>query len=586
MSLRAKVLLLFVTLAVIPLVTMTVFDYLQSVGSLEGLIRSQNGGVAQVAAREVSQLYARRQEELDGILTGPEVRRLAARGEADSTAAATWRAEVQRVSGWIAGAQLIDGRGRVVASVGDVAGGEGAGCPGRQSRVVLSHTAEAAGGSGSNLTVRAAAEADSVFPAEALGSRVGPSGFTAVVNRRTGELVYRGRCDVPLPEAARVAAAVVGGDPAGTSAALGGRVVSFEPLSGSDWAVVASVTPPEFTAPFARARGIFVLLVLFVGAATSLAFAILLGRITRTLRDLSDAAGEVAAGNFTPALPPPGSDEVGRLSYSIGVMAGRVQRMLRQIESTRQLATMGEFATRVSHEIRNPLSSIRLNLQGMERDVRRGQADDTLREPLEVCLKEVNRLDEVVRGMLALAREEPMRRQRFSVHEVIGEAEGVLRRQLELENVRLALNLEAASDAVIGDEVQMRGVVMNLVLNAAQAMEGGGTVHVRTASDSVEGREVIRVHVRDEGPGVPDEVRDRIFRPFVSTKSGGTGLGLPIARRTAQQHGGTLYLEQGSALQTGAEFVLVLPLAAVVDAVRASDDGRARGATAGATSGS
>ena len=567
MSLRAKVLFLFLTLAVLPLAAITIFDYLQSVQSLEGLVRAQNRSVAEVASRELGQLYARRGQELDGLLRDPSVPRLLRAGAAASSTAVAddWRRLGDVMSGWLVGAELVDGRGRVLARSGAPAAATGDGCPGQGGRVVLVRTARL-GREATPVSVRAVVEADAVFPAEALSARVGAAGFTAVVDRNTGEVLFRGRCDV---EPAQVAAVAVPGVAArGTTevaSADGLRFTAVDPLPRSDWAVISSVVPDEFTRPFARARFVFVLLVLFVGAATSLAFAILLGRITRSLRDLTEAAGEVAAGNFTPALPPPGSDEVGRLSYSIGMMAGRVQRMLSQIESTRQLATMGEFAGRVSHEIRNPLSSIRLNLQGMERDVRKGRADPSLREPLEICLKEVERLDRVVRGMLALARSEPMRQKPFSVHGIIREASGLLGRQLEQEDVVLETRLEAERDTVVGDEAQLRGVVMNLVLNGAQAMEAGGTVRVRTATDQVEGRRVIRVHVADEGPGVPHEARDHIFRPFVTTKSGGTGLGLPIARRTAEQHGGTLYLEHGSALQRGAEFVLLLPLAADAD---------------------
>ncbi len=565
MSLRAKVLLLFLTLAVVPLVVVTVFDYFQSMQSLEGLVRAQNRGIADVAARELGQLRERRGEELDALVRDPSVARLLRGGPGAADAEQEWQRVASVVSGWLIGAELRDSDDRLVASTGDMAAGAREGCPGDDGRVLMVRDVRV-GRRGERASVRALVDAEALFPVEALSARVGSAGFVAVVDRRNGRVVYRGRCDVP-PGTAGAILGVTAGDADGLAElesardiAYGDRVSAVAPLAGSDWSVVATALPAEFTGPFSRARFVFVLLVLFVGAAASLAFTMLLGRITRSLRDLSDAAGEVAAGNYTPVLPPPGPDEVGRLSYSLGVMAGKVQRTLRQIESTRQLATMGEFAAKVSHEIRNPLSSIRLNLQGMERDVRRGSADDSFSEPLQLCLKEVDRLDRVVRGMLGLAREEPMRRRPCSVHAILGDAIGVLRAELEGQDVRVEKRLAAERDDVIGDEGQLRGVVMNLMLNAAQAMPEGGTIHISTATDAAAGGDIIRVRVADDGPGIPREVRDQIFRPFMTTKASGTGLGLPIARRTAEQHGGTLYLEERSALQHGAEFVLALPL--------------------------
>jgi signal transduction histidine kinase len=570
MSLRAKVLLLFLTLAVAPLLVVAVFDYLQSVQALDNLVLAQDRSIAELAARELDRLYSRRVEDLRAIAADPKLRQVFGHEQAAPGLDAEWVQAVAAFSPWVRSAELRDNAGQVMAHYGTVQGQSGQGplCTSPLEGSVHMETPVGGKGVARGMLV-AEVRPDVVFPIEALAARVGSRGFVAVVDRTWQRVVYQSQCsDAVVPAATLFGGSQSAGRGIDYSKAgfypYRGGTVAVVPLSVPAWSVVASVDPAEFLVPFKRSRAIFVMLVLFVAGATSVAFGLLLGRMTESLNDLTEAADEVGRGNYTPSLPPPGPDEVGRLAYAFGMMADKIQETLRQIESTRQLATMGEFAAKVSHEIRNPLSSIRLNLQGIEREVRKGRVPEDLAEPVQTCLQEVDRLNGVVSGILGLARQQPLRQRRCSLHGVGDGAVALLESQLKARGVEIRRSWKAARDDVIGDEGQLRAALINLLLNAADAMPGGGGVHLWTESgwDEERSMDVVRLHVADEGPGVGLELHDEIFRPFATTKPNGTGLGLPVARRTAEQHGGALYLAHRSALERGADFVLLLPLAA------------------------
>ncbi len=575
MSLRTRVLILFLTLAVAPLVVVAAFDYFQSVQALSGLVQAQNANVAGLAGRELERQLARRQDDL-GILADNLATPQAL---SSATAEPAWERVAGVFSSWLLDAELRDRDGRLAARYANRSPRPVSGaCSAEQESVPLTHAVLNVRGDTIG-TILAHARPDEIFPVDALAARVGAAGVVAVVDRATGHVLYQARCDVSARTVAALAfdparpdAGAIDLTRAGSHAdGPAGRVAAVVPLDAPAWSVVSIADLGEFVLPFRRSRAVFVLLVLFVAGATAVAFWLLLGRITRSLNDLAEAADEVGRGNLTPPLPPPAADEVGRLAFAFGLMTDKVQETLRQIESTRQLATMGEFAAKVSHEIRNPLSSIRLNLQGIEREVRKGRVPRDLEEPVSTCLREIDRLDQVVRGILSLAREQPLRRRPCSVHALIEDAAGLLDPQLRGQSIALACGLHAGRDTVVGDETQLRATVLNLVLNAADVMPDGGTIRLHT--DNGEGGSdtgVVRIHIADEGPGVASDMREEIFRPFMTTKSSGTGLGLPIARRTAERHGGALYLAPRSPLERGAEFVLVLP-AAEIDADGAVD---------------
>jgi signal transduction histidine kinase len=341
------------------------------------------------------------------------------------------------------------------------------------------------------------------------------------------------------------------------------RVATVAPLAHPGWTLLVAGTVDEFAAPFVRLRTTTLAFIVVVGLIAALGFLLVLWRATASLGILTAAADDVGRGNFEPRLPEPDRDEVGRLTRAFGLMTGRVREMMAQVERGRQMAAVGEFANEIAHEIRNPLTSIKLNLQALERGARDGQIAATLVRPLEISLREVHRLDRVVHGVLRLGRSRSVERSAVALRQVVQRALDVARPQLEQRGVRVAMTDEATVDGVVADAALLEAAVLNLLLNAAEATPPEGVVHVCIERAECDVSRV-RVRIRDGGSGVDAELRERIFQPFFTTKPGGTGLGLALAQRTAEEHGGSLTLStdvgnSDFAEARGAEFVLELP---------------------------
>jgi signal transduction histidine kinase len=172
----------------------------------------------------------------------------------------------------------------------------------------------------------------------------------------------------------------------------------------------------------------------------------------------------------------------------------------------------------------------------------------------------------VVHGVLRLGRDRSVDRATVALQQVVQRALDVARPQLEQRGIRAVIVPSSGGDQVLADAAQLEAAVLNLLLNAAEATPHGGVVWVSVdGGDGTEGSHV-RVRIQDGGTGVAPELRERIFQPFFTTKPGGTGLGLALAQRTAEEHGGSLTLaaDPSSELATserGAVFVLELPLA-------------------------
>jgi signal transduction histidine kinase len=239
-------------------------------------------------------------------------------------------------------------------------------------------------------------------------------------------------------------------------------------------------------------------------------------------------------------------------------MAAKVSDMVAQLERSRQLAAIGEFSAELSHEIRNPLTALKLNLQRIERSVRGGPA--AAAAPLAISLREIERLDRVVSGILHLGRPHSGARTVVRLRDMAEQALAVVREQASAQQVEIRTGFAARDDVAVAAD-GLRAAILNLLVNALEAMPAGGILRLWTERVPPD-TEAVALLVEDSGPGVPVPQRDLLFRPFHSTKPQGTGLGLAAALRTAEAHGGSLTLAEPRH-GAGAAFRLQLPLAAV-----------------------
>jgi signal transduction histidine kinase len=316
--------------------------------------------------------------------------------------------------------------------------------------------------------------------------------------------------------------------------------------------VAASPIPP-FAQPFETATRQGLIALIIVATLAAIATTLLTRRTTNSLRELADAATTIAAGQYGANVSvAEGPDEVGRVAHAFNSMSASLRHTLDQLSERQSLAAVGEFAATLAHEVRNPLTAIRIDLQRLEEKL---PDDPAARAPAARALQTLSRLDATVTGALRVARSgratlgnidlrDPLR---AAIHDVLPE--------INTRAIQFSEALPAEPAGVTGDSAALYQLFFNLLLNAAQATPASGVVNV-SLSRSPEG---MTVRISDSGPGIAADAAEQVFTPFYTTKPGGTGLGLAIARRIATAHGGHLAIEGGS--PRGAVLVVQLPAA-------------------------
>jgi signal transduction histidine kinase len=365
----------------------------------------------------------------------------------------------------------------------------------------------------------------------------------------------------------------------------GNEVVSYQRADGSRWLGTAArvgSTPwtiwaetPEATAlatAHAFWNGMLPIGALFVVLGATLAW-VIGRRITTPLADLTAAAEAVAGGDLTRRVRSDRSDEVGRLADAFNAMADQVQagysrldsgikartteleQAMVQLHDTQEqlvrrekLAMLGQLASGVGHELRNPLGVMTNAVYYLE--MVQPDAPPDVQEYLGMLRAQIGLAEKIVGDLLDFSRVRPPRRDSAVVAEIVAAQQARL-------TVRsgVSLTVEAPADLprVSVDVTQIGQIVFNLLVNAMQALEGrGGTIRVTATTSETH----VRLHVDDDGPGVPPDLRAKIFEPLFTTKARGIGLGLAVSRSLAEANDGTLELDETAG---GARFTLSLP---------------------------
>jgi signal transduction histidine kinase/NAD-dependent dihydropyrimidine dehydrogenase PreA subunit len=227
-----------------------------------------------------------------------------------------------------------------------------------------------------------------------------------------------------------------------------------------------------------------------------------------------------------------------------------------QLIRTEKLAALGQLAAGVAHEINNPLGTItiyaHLLLKGMD-------ADDPRREDIELIISEASRTKDIVQGLLSFARETKLRPGPTNINEILEDVLGLIVNQSLFHNIRIRRSFFENLSTIFADATQLKQVFLNIMLNAAQAMEGKGTLTISTTQE----RKKIKIKIQDTGPGIPPEVMDKLFSPFFTTKEKGTGLGLAISYGIIERHSGKIDIE--TRLGKGSTFIVTLPISTSED---------------------
>ncbi len=365
-------------------------------------------------------------------------------------------------------------------------------------------------------------------------------------------------------------------------------LTAYEPILDYAGEPVGALYVGLLEAPFVSLKkqawlGLFALLLIGGGLGYLLAREIS-RHLSKPILKLASSAELVAAGERDIQLPVPGEDEIGHLTAAFNRMTGalkqrdeelgslnrdlenKVARRTAQLEDkslelirtqeellrSEKLAAIGSLAAGVAHEINNPAAIIRGNVEILLMDIPPGESG---REEAEEILKQTERVSLITDNMLTFAREQTIHPEQVRVNTIIEEILAQISHQVPLVGVQIRRQLDAAIPPVTGDSERLRQVFTNIAINALQSMDGRGNLNISSRVDDG----TVEIRFADTGPGIPAEIREKIFNPFFTTKKRGTGLGLSVSYGIIKALGGSIAVE--SAVGQGSTFIVSLPVA-------------------------
>lgn len=294
----------------------------------------------------------------------------------------------------------------------------------------------------------------------------------------------------------------------------------------------------------------------WVGLVTVLVGALLAlyaRRVVAPLTRITGRARAVAAGDLAVHPVIDAGGEIGELSATFESMVQAILSARERLLATERLAAIGKMAAHVTHEVRNPLSSIALNLDLLEEEL--DPNNEEARELLRAIEQEVQRLSDLSDQYLSMARRKTPELQVGDVTQIVQGAVSFVRREMERSGIEVRVELAPELPLVQVDSAQLRQALYNLLRNAREALVEGGQIRIVVSADE----QALHIAVEDNGPGISLEQKELLFDPFFTTKDHGTGLGLAVTREIIAVHGGSLQYE--ALTPRGARFVMTLPLA-------------------------
>jgi len=359
----------------------------------------------------------------------------------------------------------------------------------------------------------------------------------------------------------------------------GGRLLDLiEPAFGPTGQQVLSVryliSYDSIDARMQEARRHFVMIAIAALFGCLIMVSLIARRITQPIASLTDGARSLARGELETRIATESRDELGTLAQAFNDMAEslsvnraeltrknealitaneHMQSMQEQLLRSERLAAIGQLAAGVSHEIDNPVGIILGNAELLLEDMRE---DDPLRDDVAAIIEECRRCKRITGGLLGFARSTEGHLERVELNQLVKETVASLWPQMLFKDLDLTIDPSDGDLCVTGDADQLRQVMINVLLNAAQALQGSGQLKIALLRQS----DQALVLVDDSGPGIPEEDREKVFQPFFSTKAHGegTGLGLPLCRKLVEAQGGEIFVDKSPL--TGARLSVSLPL--------------------------
>jgi signal transduction histidine kinase len=346
-------------------------------------------------------------------------------------------------------------------------------------------------------------------------------------------------------------------------------IAAYAPIPQEQWGTVIQQPTSEAFAPAKKMQWQIFLLVFVSAFIASLIAAMYTRQIVQPVNSLVSGIERIATGDLRHRIKPMGHDEISRLAKNINMMASRLHEFQRQIKRSERLETLNKLASVLSHEIRNPLNSMVINMQLMRREFHKAQLDaGKLEHYHQIVNSEIGRVESLLSNFLLIAKPPKLEKipQRLSML-----LDDLIKAELPnalTKGIRVERNYKRPGLVVEVDAPKLYQVFLNIFLNAMQAMPGGGRLLIEldkvesTASDEDDedaaGMVYAAVSFQDSGKGISSSDLGKIFDFYYTTKEQGTGIGLSFAQQIVEEHGGRIQVK--SAVGKGTEFMVLLPM--------------------------
>jgi signal transduction histidine kinase len=283
-------------------------------------------------------------------------------------------------------------------------------------------------------------------------------------------------------------------------------------------------------------------------------------RISRPVKKLVDGTVRISKGDFSHKIEINSQDELGNLARSFNEMSVRLLETREQMEETHKkliqaekLASIGKLAATIAHEIRNPLTSVKLNIQKVLEDDRLEAME---REHLAITQEGIGQIEKFVKELLNFTRVSGLQLARFPVSQILEESVKMMVDSFRQKRIAIERKVDEGLPEVLVDGDKMRQVFLNVLRNAYEAVDQNGKIIISAALAGNGQAKKIRVRISDSGCGIPDKDWENIFEPFFTTKSSGFGLGLANARKIVEQHKGVIRVVKKRSAGTAFEILI------------------------------
>ena len=275
--------------------------------------------------------------------------------------------------------------------------------------------------------------------------------------------------------------------------------------------------------------------------------------VTRPVKELVKVTEDIADGNFQKKTHLPSVEELYRLASSINTMTDKLKEYEQQIVRSSQLATAGKITAAMAHEIRNPLSSIKMMTQVLKARLSDKPEENHITQSL---FQEIIRLERIVRDLTDLAKPSELFFSSYDMNEVLKEVFPIIEPKMLHRKIHLIKELQNPLPLVKTDKDRIKQVIWNLLLNAMESMPAGGAIKISSRVEEAPQR--IEVIIEDEGHGIDEETLQKVFTPFFTTKPEGLGLGLSTSKEIVERHGGRLTVQKRGG--KGVRTIVSLPI--------------------------